>query len=469
MNTTATKPLRWYQSLTPYHWWVFCVGALAWLFDCTDQRIFMLARSPALSQLLNLPQTDRLVVDYATWATAATMAGWALGGLFFGVVGDRWGRVKTLAASILLYSLFTGLCGLATNWWDFCLYRLLMGSGIMGLVPLTGVVTPFLSYGGSAMLAARYALPDLGLAGFAEMLAGIRDIVDASQLPCLVDADDGYGDVKSVVRTIQGYEAAGVAGALLEDQSREVKQPGAASARSVVPLEIMEQKLKAAMGARRNPDFVIIGRTDAYGAEGLDAALKRAERFLRLEVDGIFVAGLKTPEDYVRVGNAFKGNWNCAAIFEAAATPWLTPAELVNMGFSQVAYPNILIGRVVKAMEQGLRRLGQLAAGKEGAVRIGQVGGGVVIFVEILSGKLEQGDPQLAKDVGGPIDLSSQVLSDAGAQGIDDQEAKGKQRAREPEEQAQVRWMFLHFRLLKKVLSKSHTASGMCSTCRPSA
>lgn len=226
--------------------------------------------------------------------------------------------------------------------------------------------------GGSAMLAARYALPDLGLAAFAEMLAGIRDIVDASKLPCLVDADDGYGDVKSVVRTIQGYETAGVSGALLEDQSREVKQPGAASARSVVPLAIMEQKLKAAMEARRNPDFVIIGRTDAYGAEGLDAALKRAEQFLQLGVDGIFVAGLKTSADYVRVGNAFKGNWNCAAIFEAAATPWLTPAELFNMGFSQVAYPNILIGRVAKAMEQGLRRLGQLAAGKEGAFSNGE-------------------------------------------------------------------------------------------------
>src|SRR5689334_2357737 len=226
--------------------------------------------------------------------------------------------------------------------------------------------------GGSAMLAARYALPDLGLAGFAELLASIRDIVEASKLPCLVDADDGYGDVKSVVRTIQGYETAGVSGALLEDQSRESKQPGAASARSVVPLEIMEQKLKAAMAARRNPDFVIIGRTDAYGAEGLDAALNRAERFLRLGVNGIFVAGLKTPEDYVRVGKAFKGAWNCAAIFEAAATPWLTPAELFTMGFSQVAYPNILIGRVAKAMEQGLQRLGQLAAGKESAFSSGE-------------------------------------------------------------------------------------------------
>jgi 2-methylisocitrate lyase-like PEP mutase family enzyme len=226
--------------------------------------------------------------------------------------------------------------------------------------------------GGSAMLAARHAVPDLGLAGYAEMLAGIRDIVEASALPCLVDADDGYGDVKNVVRTIRGYEAAGVSGVLLEDQSRESKQPGAASARSVVPLEVVEQKLKAAMEARLNPDFVIIGRTDAYGAEGLDAALKRAERFLRLGADGIFVAGLKTPQDYAQVGKAFKGKWNCAAIFEAATTPWLAPAELYGMGFSQVAYPDILIGRVAKAIEHGLQRLGQLAAGKDNAFMKGE-------------------------------------------------------------------------------------------------
>jgi len=248
--------------------------------------------------------------------------------------------------------------------------------------------------GGSAMLAARYALPDLGLAGFAEMLAGIRDIVEASKLPCLVDADDGYGDVKSVVRTIQGYEAAGVSGVLLEDQSRESKQPGAASARNVVPLKVMEQKLKAAMAARQNSDFVIIGRTDAYGAEGLAAALKRAERFLRLGADGIFIAGLKTPEDYAEVGKAFKGTWNCAAIFEAAMTPWLTPAQLYSMGFSQIAYPNILIGRVTKSIEQGLMRLTQLAAGKDSAFTNGEQEMALKSLVDALElqkwGELEQ-------------------------------------------------------------------------------
>jgi 2-methylisocitrate lyase-like PEP mutase family enzyme len=100
--------------------------------------------------------------------------------------------------------------------------------------------------------------------------------------------------------------------------------------------------------------------------------MARAERFLRLGADGVFVAGLKTPQDYVQVGKAFKGAWNCAAIFEAAATPWLTPAELHTLGFSQVAYPNILVGRVTKAIEHGLQRLGQLAGGKDNAFANGE-------------------------------------------------------------------------------------------------
>src|SRR5512140_3014893 len=101
--------LSWYQGVTRYQWWVFSVGAMAWLFDCMDQRLFTMVRSPALSQLLNLPEKHAVVVNYGTYATAATMIGWAVGGLFFGVVGDRWGRVKTLSASILVYSVFTGL------------------------------------------------------------------------------------------------------------------------------------------------------------------------------------------------------------------------------------------------------------------------------------------------------------------------------------------------------------------------
>ena len=195
--------------------------------------------------------------------------------------------------------------------------------------------------GGNAMLAARYALPDLGIAALGEMADGIRDILSATTLPALVDGDDGYGDVKSVVRMVETYEAIGCAGVLLEDQLRERKQPGAATARGVAPLEVFENKLRAAMGARRDKDFVIIGRTDLFGAVGLDEALRRGERFLKVGVDGVFLAGLKTVPDYEKVGRAFKGQWNAAAIFQGALTPFLSPAELAAMGFSQVAYPNL--------------------------------------------------------------------------------------------------------------------------------
>lgn len=223
--------------------------------------------------------------------------------------------------------------------------------------------------GGNAMLAARYGLPDLGLAGLGEMTDGIRDIVAATKLPCLADGDDGYGDVKSVVRMVEIYEGMGVAGLLLEDQLREGKQPGAATARGVASLDVMESKLRAAMSARRNPDFVIIGRTDSFGAVGMNEALRRGERFLKIGADGVFVAGLKTVPDYEKIGRAFKGQWNAAAIFQGTATPWLSPAELHAMGFSQVAYPNLLIGRVVKAVELGLSRLRDFAAGNPAAFK----------------------------------------------------------------------------------------------------
>jgi 2-methylisocitrate lyase-like PEP mutase family enzyme len=168
---------------------------------------------------------------------------------------------------------------------------------------------------------------------------------------------------------IESYEAMGCAGTLIEDQVREGKQPGAATARGVAPLELFEQKLRAAMDARHNADFVIIGRTDSFGAIGIDEAIRRGERFLKLGVDGVFIAGLKTVADYERVGAAFRGQWNAAAIFQGGTTPFLSPAELYAMGFSQVAYPNLLIGRVAKAVETGLTRLRDFAGGKADAFR----------------------------------------------------------------------------------------------------
>ncbi|HVE49625.1 MAG TPA: isocitrate lyase/PEP mutase family protein [Casimicrobiaceae bacterium] len=221
------------------------------------------------------------------------------------------------------------------------------------------------SIGGSAMLAARFGLPDIGLVGLADMAEGIRDIAAATSLPFFADGDDGYGDVKSVARTVETYERLGVGGILIEDQQREHKQQRADNARGVVDRDLIEQKLRAALGVRRTPDTLIVGRTDAYGIMGLDESLRRAERFVALGVDAVFVAGLKTMEDYERVGRELRGALLCAAIFETPGMPWPTPAELGDLGFAQVSYPASLIFRVTATMADALVQLRAHAQGRE--------------------------------------------------------------------------------------------------------
>jgi 2-methylisocitrate lyase-like PEP mutase family enzyme len=219
--------------------------------------------------------------------------------------------------------------------------------------------------GGSALLAARFAYPDIGLIGLTDMVEGLRDIAPATILPFLADADDGYGDVKSVVRTVQAYERLGVGGLLIEDQDRNRKQQRAEKAASVVDQATIEAKLRAALAARSRPETFIIGRTDAYGPLGLDAAMARAERFLKLGVDGIFVAGLRTEGDYRRVGAAFKGAFISAAMFEGGDSPWLAPTDLGSMGFQHISFPASLIFRAVAAMQEGLVSLRQHTDGSK--------------------------------------------------------------------------------------------------------
>jgi 2-methylisocitrate lyase-like PEP mutase family enzyme len=217
--------------------------------------------------------------------------------------------------------------------------------------------------GGSAMLAARHAYPDIGLIGLTDMTDGIRDIAAGNALPFLADGDDGYGDVKNVVRMIRAYEAIEVGIVLIEDQHRDRKQQRADKAAAVVEIEVIEQKLKAALAARRG-DLMIAGRTDAYGALGLDEALRRAERFMALGCDGVFVAGLRAEEDFIRVGRALKGApFLSAAMFEGSGTPWLAPKDLGAMGFTQVSFPVSLLFRAVAAMTEALVNLRSYANG----------------------------------------------------------------------------------------------------------
>jgi MFS family permease len=128
----------WWRELTRYHWFVLVVAALGWMADCMDQQLFILARNPAMRDLLEqipdeTPEAFRKRADYyGTWSTSIFLIGWALGGILFGILGDRIGRARTMLLTILVYSLFTGLSALSIGIADFCFYRFLTGLGVGG-------------------------------------------------------------------------------------------------------------------------------------------------------------------------------------------------------------------------------------------------------------------------------------------------------------------------------------------------
>ena len=122
----------WYKDLTRYHWFVLLVAALGWLFDCLDQQLFILARQPAMRELLPAGSGPEMVDAYSNYATSVFLIGWASGGLVLGVLGDRIGRARTMLLAILLYSVFTGLSSLSGSFYDFCVFRFLTGLGVGG-------------------------------------------------------------------------------------------------------------------------------------------------------------------------------------------------------------------------------------------------------------------------------------------------------------------------------------------------
>ena len=129
MTTAAPPALAWYRELNRYHWWILAVCSMGWLFDTMDQRLFVLARAKAMEELVGggdaAAQMGRL-------ATTIFILGWATGGIVFGILGDKWGRAKTMMLTILVYAIFTGLSGLSRSAVDFMIYRFLAGLGVGG-------------------------------------------------------------------------------------------------------------------------------------------------------------------------------------------------------------------------------------------------------------------------------------------------------------------------------------------------
>lgn len=207
--------------------------------------------------------------------------------------------------------------------------------------------------GGFPAVGARYGVPDIGLKGLGEISAAVRDIVQASSLPVLVDGDDGYGDVKNVVHTIHTYERIGVGGIMIEDQAWP-KRCGHMAGKKVVPMEVAEAKIRAAVGGRENPDTFVVARTDARSVNGLDDALRRAERYLAAGADGLFIEAPETVEELAIVGKSFDVPL-FANPLEGGRTPILPPNELHELGFDVIVYGISLILRIAKTMRDAIQ------------------------------------------------------------------------------------------------------------------
>ena len=205
--------------------------------------------------------------------------------------------------------------------------------------------------GGFGAVGARFGVPDIGLKSLGDIAPAVRDILAATDLPVLVDGDDGYGDVKNVVQTMHTYEAMGVGALFLEDQ-RWPKRCGHLAGKAVVAVEEAEAKIRAAAQERMNPDTFIIGRTDARAVNGLDDAMCRAERFLAAGADCIFIEALHTVEELERVGKAF--DLQVANPLAGGISPILRPEEYFRLGFKILPYGIDLILRVTRTMQLAL-------------------------------------------------------------------------------------------------------------------
>lgn len=198
---------------------------------------------------------------------------------------------------------------------------------------------------GFGTAAAMLGRPDIGLLTGTEMVDNARRIAGAVAVPVVADADTGYGNPLNVIRTVLDFERAGVAGLHLEDQVMP-KRCGHLSGKVLVPQDEMVAKVRAAVSARTDADFVVIARTDARAVEGMEGALRRASAYLDAGADVLFVEAPETEAEIERVAAEFAGvpllfNWA-----EGGRTPPVSLERLGELGFRLVIFP---IGALLSA------------------------------------------------------------------------------------------------------------------------
>lgn len=208
---------------------------------------------------------------------------------------------------------------------------------------------------GAGVTYTTLAMPDLGLVTMTEMVERARRVADACDLPVICDADTGYGNALNVIRTVREFERAGVAAIRLEDQEIP-KRCGHFMGKTLVSVEEMVGKVKAALDTRIDPDFLIIARTDARSVDGFDAALDRVAAYAAAGADMVFVEAPQSAEEFAAIPKAVDVPV-LANMIEGGRSPLLSAAELQGLGYSIALFANGLARFLTRQAQEFLEVL----------------------------------------------------------------------------------------------------------------
>ena len=221
------------------------------------------------------------------------------------------------------------------------------------LAERTGFEAVYIS--GAGLVNGTAGYPDVGLLGMDEMARAAGHIANAVKVPCICDADTGFGETWQVMRTVRAYEREGLAGLHLEDQVMP-KRCGHLDGKSLIGIAEMERKIAAAGAARQDPDFMIIARCDARAVEGFAESVKRGQRYLAAGADAIFAEAMQSRDEFARYAEEVKGPL-LANMTEFGKSPHLTVDEFSELGYNMVIFPMSAFRAMMKAVEGLFREL----------------------------------------------------------------------------------------------------------------
>ena len=221
------------------------------------------------------------------------------------------------------------------------------------LVEEAGFEAAYLSGGA---VARSMGIPDIGLVTMSEVIERAAQVASAVKIPIIADADTGYGNAINLVRTVREFERTGVAAIHIEDQITP-KRCGHLDGKEVIPLAEMQAKLAAAIASRIDPDFCLIGRTDARGVLGLDEAIERGRAFAKLGIDVVFIEAPQSEAELEAIPQALPDIPLLVNVFKGGKTPMVPVARLQQMGYRIAIYPSETQRAGIYAMRMALRLL----------------------------------------------------------------------------------------------------------------